>query len=76
MPAKAVLVGNLICRLHQGLTVSQAWSIECILHKNGQTKQRSFNDTMVFIKSISYNIWTDPGSKNGSTKLLVCNNWI
>jgi len=26
----------------------------------------SLNDTMVFMKSIFYNIWTEPGTKNGS----------
>jgi len=76
-----VLVGNLICRLHQGLTES----LTCVKHRRMVTlayisnafcinpmhgSNRSLNDTMLFMKSIPYNIWTDPGSNKGSTKSL------
>ena len=75
--SKRCLVGNLICRLHQGdslKTVKHQRMVtsypECILHKiNGHIKQifkwyNSVNEIDI------NNIWTEPESKKGSTKSL------
>jgi len=55
-----------------GQKASQAWSIsEWWRHINGQIKSNgSLNDTITFIKSIFYNIWTEPDTKKGTTKSL------
>jgi len=74
--ASIVLVGNLIYRLHQGLTESltsvqhqrMATTYEylvCILHKTTDRSNISLNDIVVFLE---HNIWTKPGSKKDSTE--------
>jgi len=83
--ASIVLVCNLICRLHQGLTEShtsvkhqqmETSFLKCILHKNnGQIKQ-IFKWCSWSWFLITFGLIQEARKVQQSHILIICNNWV
>jgi len=79
--ASVVLVGNLICRLHHSLAESltsmkhqQMVTSYAFCIKTTDRSNRSLNDTMVFMKSITFGLSQEARKVEHSHFLTVYNN--